>query len=177
MILIHKPSQLRMAFLKLEFGDLHPDPDLEGKLLKESSAWDIRPENGAYAYKYAGLTEYSDSKIFLILRDFLQDPNTDRSFETIVKEILELIPENAQQSTEVWCLSEVFWYLAEQIPYHHPSQIKLVQVVEELSRSVKITVKDYGPKVSCRRGLKKRPLFRPQGLGYPHAYLLLMGSE
>lgn len=94
--------------------------------------------NQSTAYKYVGTTGYSDTKVFLILRDFLQ-PDTTKSLESTIQSILDLLPKNAPMSSEVWCVGQVCLELAEQIPYHHPSQIKLARVVEELSRSAKTT--------------------------------------
>jgi hypothetical protein len=62
--------------------------------------------NQSYAYKYVGTTGYSDSKVFLILRDFLQ-PDTTRSLESTVQSILDLLPENAPMSDEVWSVGQI----------------------------------------------------------------------
>lgn len=92
----------------------------------------------SYAYKTVGTTGYCDTKVFRTLEDFLQ-PDSKRSLESAVQSILALIPENASQLNEVGSAGEVFLEIAEQIPYHHPSQIKLARLVEQISRSAKLT--------------------------------------
>lgn len=129
-----------MALLKLKLEDFE-DPDTtrtEPTTKSVFSSLKSKVRNETTAYKNVGTTAFSESKIFLILEDYLQ-PNSKTSLESAVQSILTLIPENASMSNEVYRVGQVFLELAEQIPYHHPSQIKLVRAVEELSRSAKFT--------------------------------------
>ncbi len=84
----------------------------------------------------AGGTQYSEPKVAAILRDFLQ-PDTKMSAKTAVVSLLALIPSNASAYAEVCSFGGICVELAEQIPYHHPSQQKLVQLLQSLSRSPK----------------------------------------
>lgn len=73
---------------------------------------------------WAGGTDYSETRVAAILRDFLQ-PDTKLSLQEAAKAILVLIPANASGYAEVCSFGEICVELAEQIPYHHPSQLKL----------------------------------------------------
>lgn len=127
-----------MASLKLKLEGSE-DPDIaQPKPKSLFSSLKSKLRNESHAYKTVGTTTFSESKVFLILQDYLQ-PDSKTSLESAVQSILSLIPENASLLTEVYYLGLVFLELAEQIPYDHPSQIKLARVVEELSRSAKLT--------------------------------------
>lgn len=75
-------------------------------------------------------------KVFKILRVFLQ-PNTVVTQQSAANSILDLLPDKAPESTEVWEFGELCIELAEQIPYHHPSQLKLVGLLHYLGMSTK----------------------------------------
>ena len=75
-------------------------------------------------------------QIFHILRDFLQ-PSTAMTLESGGRLILALLPEEEPLSGAVWSFGEVCIEMAEQIPYYHPSQIKLVGLLEYLQWSTK----------------------------------------
>lgn len=122
-----------MASLKLRLED-YEGQDFKGLV----SSMKSKLSHESSAYKTVGTTGYSDTKVFRILEDFLQ-PDSKKSLVSTVQSILALIPENASLSTEAYAVGEVFLELAEQIPYQHPSQIKLVRVIEQLSRSAKVT--------------------------------------
>ncbi|KAK2768831.1 hypothetical protein FQN54_000691 [Arachnomyces sp. PD_36] len=106
--------------------------------------------NESTAYNYVGTTAYSNSRVFLILRDFLQ-PRSSKSLDETVKSILNLLPENAPESDEVWCVGQVILELADQIPYYHPSQVKLARVMEQLCRSKKTTEANHKGMYFCFR--------------------------
>lgn len=127
-----------MASLNLKIEDFCDPASMPAEPRTTTPAPKTESENQSFAYKDVGGTGYSDSKVFLILRDFLQ-PDTTKSLAFTVESILDLLPKNAPMSNEVCSAGEVCLELAEQIPYHHPSQIKLARVVEELSRSAKVT--------------------------------------
>lgn len=88
----------------------------------------------------AGGTEYTDAKVAAILTDFLQ-PDTKTSLKTAIESLLSLIPASASQHAEVYSFGEICVEIAEQIPYHHPSQIRLVQLLHTLSQSPKFIEK------------------------------------
>lgn len=89
---------------------------------------------------WAGGTDYSDARVAAILRDFLQ-PDTKLTVLEAAKAILVLIPANASEYAEVCSFGEICVELAEQIPYHHPSQLKLAQLLHFLSTSPKFMYK------------------------------------
>lgn len=76
-------------------------------------------------------------KMFPILREFLQ-PDTAILLETTANKILDLLSEKSPNSTDVWAFGEICLELVEQIPYHHPSQLKLAGLLEHLRKSTKI---------------------------------------
>ncbi|KAF7169899.1 hypothetical protein CNMCM6106_004769 [Aspergillus hiratsukae] len=95
-----------------------------------------------FRYRYVGRMEsmdYIEDEVFQILNDYLQ-PDTKTHVDSAVKSILALLPENNPFSPKVWKVGEVVLQLAEQIPYHHPSQFKLARVMEELTTSPKFTI-------------------------------------
>lgn len=130
-----------MAALNLTYEGFQ-DPKTEATMFKATAIPLSESEGQSTAYKYVGTTAFSDSRVFLILRSFLQ-PSKTKSVEETVESILELLPENAPHSNEVACVGSVIMELSGQIPYHHPSQIKLARVMEELCRSDKTTRADY----------------------------------
>ena len=76
-------------------------------------------------------------KIFSLLREFLQ-PQSRRTLESVARLIIETLPDKAPQSREVWAFGESCIEIAEQIPYSHPSQLKLAGLIEYLANSVKL---------------------------------------
>lgn len=87
---------------------------------------------------FDGGTGYTEAKMAAILCDFLQ-PDTKLSHNEVLRSILALIPENGAGSAEVASFSGICVELAEQIPYHHPSQLKFAQLLSTLGRSPKFT--------------------------------------
>ncbi|CAF9921354.1 hypothetical protein IMSHALPRED_005160 [Imshaugia aleurites] len=77
------------------------------------------------------------NEIFHLLRRFLQAEKAV-TMESTAQSILALLPENGSLSTDVWIFGEICIELAEQIPYHHPSQLKLVGLLEDLGMSRKL---------------------------------------
>jgi hypothetical protein len=77
---------------------------------------------------------YSDLHVLHILNDFLQ-PNSTNSLQETVQSILALLPVNAPLSNEVWSAGTVIIEIAAQIPYSHPLQLKLANLVEQLSNA------------------------------------------
>lgn len=99
-------------------------------------------ESGSTAYKHTGTSEYSDHKAFLILGDFLQ-PDTTTSLGSALNSILDILPDRAPLSKEVWSFGVLCFEIAQQIPYSHPSQQKLARLLEGLKESEKVTEKIY----------------------------------
>lgn len=97
------------------------------------------------AYRCCEAANFSDVKIFLVLRDFLQ-PDTTLSLESVVESIASFLPKNAPLSNEIWLFGELCFDLAKHIPYHHPSQLKLARVLEYLGKSGCVTER-HTPKV------------------------------
>lgn len=122
--------------LNLTFEEFQ-DPKIEAAEFNASTTPLKTDGSESTAYKYVGTTPFSNSKVFLLLRSYVQPKNT-HSLETTVESILELLPENSPESSEVWCVGTVFLEIAEQIPYHHPGHVKLARVLEVLCRSDKI---------------------------------------
>ncbi len=89
---------------------------------------------------WAGGTDYSEARVATILRDFLQH-NTKMSLKETATLLLVLIPSNASEHSEVCSFGGICVELAEQIPYHHPSQLKFVQLLGFLSMSPKFSYK------------------------------------
>ncbi|KAH8898656.1 hypothetical protein GQ53DRAFT_836754 [Thozetella sp. PMI_491] len=89
---------------------------------------------------FVGGTDYSEAGVATILRDFLQ-PNTKLSPQDAAKSLLTLIPANAPGNAEVCSFGEICVELAEQIPYHHPSQLKFTQLLHVLAMSPKFMYK------------------------------------
>ncbi len=76
-------------------------------------------------------------KAFQLLRNYLQ-PDTTLTLESTVRSVLSLLPENVPLSTEIWSFGEICIELAEQIPFHHRSQLKLSALLESLGKSTKL---------------------------------------
>ena len=77
-------------------------------------------------------------KTFPILRDYLE-PGTHLTLESTARSILNLLPEHdPYHSIEEFCFSGLCIEMAEQIPYHHPSQLKLVELMRYIGMSEKL---------------------------------------
>ena len=74
-------------------------------------------------------------KTFAILRDYLE-PDSQLRLESTAASILNLLPEkDPNHGSEVYDFSGLCIELAEQIPYHHPSQLKLVELLAHIGMS------------------------------------------
>lgn len=69
--------------------------------------------------------------LFSILHDYLQ-PKTVTTLQYTAASIVAILPKRDIGSTEVWMFGELCIQLAEQIPYYHPLQLKLVALVDYL---------------------------------------------
>lgn len=90
----------------------------------------------ALSFKIEDPDDVLINKIFQILQDFLQ-PSSRLTVEDAARSILALLPDKAPVSTEVWVFGETCLEIAEQVPYHHPSQIKFAALFRELGKSSK----------------------------------------
>jgi hypothetical protein len=88
----------------------------------------------------------SDYKTFLVLRDFLQPYSTIRLGDAVDR-ILEVFPDGY---SDLQSINTVCFELAEQIPYRHPSQLKLARLLWLIGRSQKRIVKSRIK--ACARG-------------------------
>lgn len=75
-----------------------------------------------------------EDKNFEMLRDYLQ-PDSIESAEAMSHKVLAFIPN--EESTEMQDFCSTSMMLAEQIPYNHQSQLKLIDLLERLGRSTK----------------------------------------
>ncbi|KFY63057.1 hypothetical protein V496_04219 [Pseudogymnoascus sp. VKM F-4515 (FW-2607)] len=72
-----------------------------------------------------------DYSIFLVLRDFLQ-PDSSVSSVDVAERVVNVFP---YKYADLRQLISVFFEIAEQIPYHHPSHLKLVKLMWLVGRS------------------------------------------
>lgn len=101
-----------------------------------------------YELLRASTPPYSDDQVFVILREFLQ-PDTAIPLKSTAYCILALLPEEDPLSLVVASSGELCLELAEQIPYHHLSQVKFARLLEFISRSTNVTDK-YSKKVYAK---------------------------
>lgn len=81
-----------------------------------------------------------DQQAVAILRDFLQ-PDSKISVDSASPSILALLLDENLEGMAVWLLGELFIELAEQIPYFHLSQVTLIQLLQQMGPSPKVTTK------------------------------------
>ncbi|KAL3476732.1 hypothetical protein BJX99DRAFT_258066 [Aspergillus californicus] len=95
---------------------------------------------------------WTEDKLFPILNDFLQ-PDTTRSLDETFKAIMDLLPQSTSVDTDVWAAGTVILELAEQIPYSHPSQLKLARLVDTLSLTDRFNYRpdERGVRYRCTR--------------------------
>jgi hypothetical protein len=82
----------------------------------------------------------ADQQTFAILRGFLQ-PDSKMSLGSASTSLLAFLPEEQPESIHIKLLGDVCIELAEQIPYSHPSQLKLARLLQRMARSSKVTTK------------------------------------
>ena len=88
-------------------------------------------------WEYACTTDFRGTTVFRSLQDFLQ-PDTEKTLWETIEAISTILPD-APLSTEAYVVGGIFLEIAEQIPWHHPSQMKLAQVVQALTTSSKLS--------------------------------------
>ena len=75
-------------------------------------------------------------RLFSILYEYLQLKTTKTTtLQSTAASILTILPKKDPDSTEVWFFGELCIELAEQIPYYHPLQLKLIELLEYLKLS------------------------------------------
>ncbi|CAD6574896.1 MAG: hypothetical protein ASARMPRED_006969 [Alectoria sarmentosa] len=103
-------------------------------------------------------TDILTHETFDILCEYLQ-PDTALTLASTTQSILDLLPEKAPHSTEVWSFGDTCIEVAEQIPYHHPSQLKLVGLLKYPGKSTKLG------QISTSKVMNTSQYFRYQRLG------------
>ncbi|KAJ5349540.1 hypothetical protein N7541_007267 [Penicillium brevicompactum] len=88
-------------------------------------------------WEYSCTTDFRGTAVFRSLQDFLQ-PDTEQTLWETIETISTILPD-APLSTEAYVVGGIFLEIAEQIPWHHPSQMKLAQVVQALTTSSKLS--------------------------------------
>ena len=78
-----------------------------------------------------------EDRMFEILRDFLQ-PDSALSTRETALDLLALIPDGNNYSDEACMFADTCLELAQQIPYHHPSQFKLADLLETTVKAAKV---------------------------------------
>ena len=76
----------------------------------------------------------SDDKIFYLIRDYLQ-PRTTLTLRSTSEAIVKPLEGQDVDAADSSMLGEICIDLAEQIPYYHPSQSKIVRLLESLFES------------------------------------------
>ncbi|KAI9750028.1 MAG: hypothetical protein M4579_006634 [Chaenotheca gracillima] len=116
------------------------------------------------------------SKTFSIIRPFLQ-PGTKTTLESTARSILEILPESDSRSSDIKMFAQACIEIAEQIPYHHPSLIKLVDLLEDITPSPKFQFKQpqmqHNGRYIRHQDLKESltDLFTGPDEGRPGAYI------
>jgi hypothetical protein len=77
-----------------------------------------------------------EAKLATILQDYLQ-PDYRGSLELVADSVLGLLPSKTSYTTEMFAFAELCVEITEQIPYYHPSQMKLVRLLVYFARSPK----------------------------------------
>lgn len=102
----------------------------------------LKPKNSRDVPKKGGEADVKrcDPKIadamFSILKDFLQ-PDSKKILQETANSITSYLP-GEPKDDENREFAEVCFDIVEQIPYHHPSMLKLVRLMEELGKLLKL---------------------------------------
>lgn len=87
----------------------------------------------------AGPGRYADKRAFDVLQRYLQN---QLSVKEAAKEITAMLPEPEARKTrgaEIGLFGSFLCQMAPQIPYRHPAQTRLVQLIQRVSHSPKLT--------------------------------------
>ena len=133
-----------MAFLDLKLKhyfevkpDFTPEPNQGILSLWKSILGGNDGSNDSCSNETAGREPYSDKKVLSILQDFLQ-PNTTMTMQSAVNSILDILPIDELESTEVFAFAGVCLEVSGQIPYHHLAHIKLARLVEKMCQYIQL---------------------------------------
>ena len=140
---LHKPERIQTSIL------IHPlEPKQEASvtcpykvccvrvlLYKFYQVFDFR-DMTSLNLRFEETENYSQSahQLCAILLSYF-DPKKPTPLHSTAASILRVLPKNKPESTEVWMFGELCIELAEQVPYHHPFQLKLVGLLEYLQLS------------------------------------------
>ena len=91
-----------------------------------------------------------EDKTFEMLRDFLQ-PSSAESMELMAHKVLAFIPARKSAEMQEFCSTSMM--LAEQIPYNHASQLKLIDLFEHIGQSTKFIEISKSKVFTRRNGL------------------------
>ena len=129
---------------KQEASDKQEASSIGGSLMQSlRQSWKSKADSSSNT---PGTIHDTSAALANILRNFLQ-PKSALSLHEASESILKLIPANASHSTEVRVFGDYCIELADQIPYHHPSHLKLAHLLKRLNLSSKFT--DKNPKPVC----------------------------
>ncbi|KAI0479322.1 hypothetical protein GGR56DRAFT_634446 [Xylariaceae sp. FL0804] len=126
--------------LKIENEDGPGSDTVESASPKAGLVHSLRQKWRPKADKASGTIYDTSARLAGILRNFLQ-PDSATSLDEAAGSILKLIPPNASHSTEVRIFGDYCVELADQIPYYHPSHLKLARLLQRLNISSKFTDK------------------------------------
>lgn len=92
---------------------------------------------------------YSDWKAFGILTRYLE-PGSDLSDEQATELLYEILPspDDKKLSGQPDMLGCVLLDIAKQIPYHHPSQIRLLNIFKHLGKTDRMTLRHTNSVIS-----------------------------
>lgn len=88
-------------------------------------------------YCYSRTTDFRGTTVFKILREFVQ-PATEQTLWGTIHDIRAILPD-APLSTEACITGDIILEIADQIPWHHPSQLRLAQIAHLLTTSSKLS--------------------------------------
>ena len=94
--------------------------------------------------KNEGDAESVQRKRFNILKDFLQ-PDSKLTANHVADALLLMLPASKAGRDDENGMSAIIVDLSEQIPYHHPSQLKLAHVVQIMGTSSRLQGKRTSP--------------------------------
>ena len=83
------------------------------------------------------LETIDSDKNFDILSDYLQ-PDSSMTLQSAAQSIDSNLPGGNPQSDHIYLFSEICIEIAEQVPYHLPSQLNLAELLEYLGSSQKL---------------------------------------
>ena len=80
-----------------------------------------------------------EKQVHSTLLEYLQPKKQCVTIESTATSLLNMLPKDKVESTEVWMFWKFCIDLAEQIAYHHPLQLKLVELMQYLYLSPQLS--------------------------------------